>query len=153
MRIAIVALALAVLAVTWTIMAGARSNEDPDLFAYKDVAVVGEGARLYSENCASCHGAALEGQPNWRERDAQGYLPAPPHDETGHTWHHPTAQLIEITRIGTERIVGGGYKSRMPGFEASLSDADISAVLAYIKSTWPEHIIERHDQINADSQS
>ena len=24
------------------------------------------GAQLYAENCASCHGAALEGEANWR---------------------------------------------------------------------------------------
>jgi mono/diheme cytochrome c family protein len=37
----------------------------------------------------------------------------------------------------TAAIVGGGYESDMPGFEA-VSDAEVHAVLAYIKSTWPD---------------
>jgi hypothetical protein len=33
-----------------------------------------------------------------------------------------------------------------------LSDAEIIAVLAYIKSTWPPRIIARHDRLNADAE-
>ena len=52
-------------------------------------AVVALGEQVYAQNCAACHGAKLEGQANWRQRGFNGYMPAPPHDETGHTWHHP----------------------------------------------------------------
>ena len=52
------------------------------------------GSENYQEHCASCHGVNLEGQPNWREYKADGSLPAPPHDETGHTWHHDTKMLL-----------------------------------------------------------
>ena len=45
------------------------------------------GFNNYQEYCASCHGVNLEGQANWRSRNQDGTLPAPPHDETGHTWH------------------------------------------------------------------
>lgn len=117
---------------------------------HRDSEVVALGNALYRENCASCHGVELEGQADWQARDADGYLPAPPHDETGHTWHHPTEQLFAITKLGTEAIVGGGYKSNMIGFGDVLSDAEIHAVLAYIKSTWPDRIIERHDQMDAN---
>ncbi|MXQ08375.1 c-type cytochrome [Alphaproteobacteria bacterium GH1-50] len=110
---------------------------------------VAMGAEIYAENCASCHGAALEGEENWRERDADGYLPAPPHDASGHTWHHPTEQLFEITKYGTETVVGGGYRSNMAGFGDILTDDEIRAVLAYIKSTWPDRIIERHNELDA----
>ena len=48
-----------------------------------------QGKTVYTANCAACHGANLEGQANWRERLDNGRLPAPPHDKTGHTWHHP----------------------------------------------------------------
>lgn len=114
-----------------------------------DAETVALGQGLYAENCAACHGANLEGQADWQSRDADGYLPAPPHDETGHTWHHPTEQLFAITKLGTEAIVGGGYKSNMAGFGDVLSDDDIYAILAFIKSTWPDRIIERHDQMDA----
>lgn len=126
-------------------------GQDP--FAYRDDRIVAEGEVIYAENCASCHGAGLEGQPNWRESDADGYLPAPPHDDTGHTWHHPDLQLLEIVRNGTAAYAGGGYRSNMPGFGDVLSDDQILAVLAYIKHTWPKRIIARHDELNEAYES
>ena len=111
---------------------GGADASDPELVA--------RGSVVYSESCASCHGSNLEGQPNWQERKADGMLPAPPHDVTGHTWHHGDAQLFEITKRGTEAVVGGNYKSDMRGFADELDDADIWAVLAYIKSQWPADI-------------
>ena len=98
------------------------------------------GQRLYLENCASCHGANLEGQPEWRSRLPNGRVPAPPHHAVGHTWHHPDRVLVDIVKRGTAAIVGTGYKSDMPGFEDVLTDEDITAVIDYIKSTWPEWI-------------
>ena len=116
--------------------------------AYRDAASVARGQQVYAEYCASCHGAALEGEPDWRQADESGLLPAPPHDETGHTWHHPDAQLFELTKRGPAAIVGGGYESNMPGFDGVLTDQEIWDVLAYIKSTWPARIIEIHNQRN-----
>ncbi|GGG52471.1 hypothetical protein GCM10010964_44530 [Caldovatus sediminis] len=104
-----------------------------------DPAQVALGRRVYAERCASCHGANLEGQPNWRERRPDGRLPAPPHDATGHTWHHPDAQLIELTRKGLSGILPG-YESDMPAFEGVLPEAEIAAVIAFITSTWPPEI-------------
>lgn len=121
------------------------------LFPYTDKTVTRAGQALYAENCASCHGAQLEGEPDWRTRDADGYLPAPPHDETGHTWHHPDEQLLAITMLGTEKLVGNGYKSRMAGYEGQLSEDEAISILAYIKSTWPARVIEQHNQINASN--
>lgn len=96
------------------------------------------GQELYAENCASCHGANLEGQqPDWKRRLENGRMPAPPHDATGHTWHHADQDLLVITRDGLGAIVPG-YESDMPAFGSFLSDEEIRAVLAYIKSTWPE---------------
>jgi mono/diheme cytochrome c family protein len=107
---------------------------------------------LYQGFCASCHGAELEGEPNWRVRGEDGLLPAPPHDETGHTWHHPDAQLIAMTQHGVAALVGNGYQSAMIGFGDVMSEAEIMATLAYIKSTWPDEVIEIHNQINASRQ-
>ena len=100
--------------------------------------VIKQGRQVYADQCAVCHGAQLEGQPDWRSPLPSGRLPAPPHDETGHTWHHRDDILFRIVKEGTAAIVGGGYESDMPGFGDVLSDAEIRAVLAYIKSTWPE---------------
>ena len=100
--------------------------------------VIEQGRQVYADQCASCHGAQLEGQPDWKTPLPSGRLPAPPHDAGGHTWHHPDDILFRIVREGTAAIVGGGYESDMPGFADLLSDAEIRVVLAYIKSTWPE---------------
>lgn len=118
---------------------------------YDNPAAVRAGQQIYADNCASCHGDALQGEPNWRDRDADGYLPAPPHDASGHTWHHPDRVLFLTTKYGTEAMVGGSYRSRMAGYEDILTDGDILAVLAFIKSTWPAAVIRRHDMINAQA--
>ena len=60
----------------------------------EDLSVTKIGKTVYMENCASCHGAVLEGQANWQQRDSDGYMPAPPHDASGHTWHHPSSYLF-----------------------------------------------------------
>ena len=104
-------------------------------------AVRDPGAQLYAEHCASCHGADLEGQPNWRERKSDGRLPAPPHDHSGHTWHHPMEMLFQMTRDGlVPPLAPEGYQSDMPAFGGVLSDDDIRAVLGYIERQWPEEV-------------
>lgn len=105
-----------------------------------DLQLVAQGETLYQQYCASCHGVELEGQPNWRRRDENGFLPAPPHDASGHTWHHPDQLLFDVTKYGTAAVVGRGYKSNMTAFEEQLSDAEIWAVLSFIKSRWPPRI-------------
>jgi len=131
-------------------MAGAAgASESAGVLPYRDAAAVARGERIYAATCASCHGAVLQGQPDWQTRDAEGYLPAPPHDETGHTWHHPDALLLEIVRRGTAAVVGQGYQSRMPGYAGTLTEAEMREVLGYIKSTWPERVIAIHTKINA----
>jgi mono/diheme cytochrome c family protein len=114
-----------------------------------DQQLVSRGQIVYAAQCAACHGANLEGQPNWRERLPSGRLPAPPHDPTGHTWHHPDAVLIDIIEHGLVpgRTAPAGYESDMPAYAQLLSDADIVAVLAYIKSTWPAEILELQKQM------
>lgn len=100
------------------------------------------GRTLYADNCASCHGANLEGQPDWRLPNADGVLPAPPHDRTGHTWHHDDALLFEYTKLGGQAAleVRGvtGFNSEMPAFGETLTDDEIWDTLAYIRSTWSD---------------
>lgn len=96
------------------------------------------GRVIYADYCAVCHGANLEGQPNWQTPPPNGRMPAPPHDETGHTWHHGDEALFAITKFGLGSIVRG-IESDMPGFRGVLTDYEINAVLAFIKSTWSEN--------------
>lgn len=137
--------ALAVAALAWWQLAGPADAGippiDPD-----DGEQVALGERVYAQACAACHGANLEGEPNWRERGADGLLPAPPHDETGHTWHHSREQLFLITRDGVEAYAPEGYRSAMPGFADQLSEAEIAASIAYIMAQWPDEVRAAHAQ-------
>jgi len=107
---------------------------------------------VYAKHCATCHGAKLEGQSNWRQRLPTGQFPAPPHDQSGHTWHHPDPYLFETTKYGWQRFAPPGYKSTMLGFQDVLSDAEIWAVLAFIKSHWPPSIQEQQERLNTREQ-
>lgn len=111
-------------------------GDDPRA-SLRDAAKVAGGAKLYEQHCAACHGAKLEGQLNWRRRLPNGRLPAPPHDETGHTWHHPDSVLFGITKNGlVPPYAPKGYESDMPAFGGKITDEEIWAVLAYIKGHW-----------------
>lgn len=106
-----------------------------------DPARIALGQKLYAQHCAVCHGAQLEGQPDWRRRLPNGRLPAPPHDDSGHTWHHPDEVLFGITKNGlAPPYAPPGYPSDMPAFAGKLSDDEIRAVLAYIASHWSDDV-------------
>ena len=108
--------------------------------------LLNNGAKIYRTHCAVCHGINLEGQKGWNIKDGQNNILAPPHDETGHTWHHSDEDLFYITKYGGAGQAG--VASAMPGYEQILSDKKIISVLSFIKSTWPVQIRLQHDQIN-----
>ena len=111
-------------------------------------AAVAQGQTLYGAHCASCHGANLEGQPEWRSPQADGTLPAPPHNDDGHTWHHPDALLFDYTKRGGQALAPEGFKSAMPPFAATLSDSEIWAILSFIKSRWSLPAQTRQGRLN-----
>ncbi|MGH8682743.1 MAG: c-type cytochrome [Burkholderiales bacterium] len=102
------------------------------------------GRTIYVQHCASCHGANLEGQANWQQRLPNGRMPAPPHDDSGHTWHHPDAVLFGITEYGLVpgKYAPPKYESDMPGFGGVLTDDEIRAVLGYIETRWSPKVLE-----------
>ncbi len=126
-----------------------RDGSDAKALQPENPQVVSDGRDLYAEPCASCHGADLEGQPDWRSPGPDGRFPAPPRDASGHSGHHTDEVLFELTKQGPAAFTGPGYESAMPAFDGILSDAEIVAVLSYIKSRWPERIRQRHDAMNA----
>lgn len=124
-----------------------KSSADPD-----NPRQVALGKSVYDQQCASCHGIRLEGQPNWRERLPSGRYPAPPHDASGHTWHHPDAVLFGITKHGLlpGKYAPPGYQSDMPAFGGALSDEKTWAMLAYIKSSWPQDIRKAQREVTLE---
>lgn len=103
-----------------------------------------QGERIYEAQCASCHGVNLEGAPNWRVANADGTMPPPPHNETGHTWHHDMQMLFDYTKFGGEEALRRrgipNVKSGMPAFDGILDDGEVRTVLAYIEASWPTEI-------------
>ncbi len=148
------AVVLAVLLVAGTLVSALWSSSAPRADP-ANATQVALGRTAYAKHCASCHGAKLEGQPNWRDRLPNGRMPAPPHDETGHTWHHPEGVLFGITKEGLVpgKYAPKGYQSDMPGFGGELSDDEIWAVLAYVKSTWPQRELAYQRDVDRQSRS
>ena len=94
------------------------------------------GRGVYAKHCASCHGVRAEGAPNWEQPDAQGELPAPPHDAEGHTWKHSDAMLYRIVMQGWRDPFNKTKRLTMPGFSGILSPKEVRAVIAYLKTLW-----------------
>ena len=126
-------------AVEYSARAGSVNSDDPK--------VIREGRRVYLLNSASCHGTNLEGQPDWDLQLPSGAYPAPPHDASGHTWHHPDDELIAMTKFGGAEYSREGVKSNMPSFRDTLEDREIRAIISYIKSRWPEEILKAQEVI------
>jgi len=147
-KLIITGAAIAVIgAVAWAYM---RAVTGGDAIIHADAGnadLVARGAPIYADSCAACHGANLEGQPNWRAKGPDGRFPAPPHDRTGHTWHHPDTYLFAVTKRGGQEGAPAGFVSGMPPYAEILTDAEIWAVLAFIKSRWPEEIRTRHAEM------
>jgi mono/diheme cytochrome c family protein len=112
-----------------------------------DPKLVAQGEPLYTQHCASCHGANLEGVPDWKIIQPDGKLLSPPHDTSGHTWHHPDDLLVSV-------IVDGGDPSisDMPGFRDILTDEEMIAILSFIKSSWGQEEREFQWWITARDQ-
>ena len=100
------------------------------------------GERVYAANCAGCHGVNLEGEPDWKTQNEDKSFRVPPHDESGHTWHHDDFMLLDSIRLGGARFEGVdiGGTSDMPAFEATLTEEEMEAVLVFIKNSWPDDI-------------
>jgi len=155
LRFTLVGLAAVIMAFTAINMSGFFEADLPPQFISPDptdVMLVNTGQVIYADHCAACHGDELEGEKDWKKRRADGSLPAPPHDETGHTWHHADELLLQIISRGGQAFMPKGTTSNMPGFGDKISMREISAVLAFIKSRWPLEILDRQQKITAGSK-
>lgn len=120
-----------------------RSRQMPRLVADAgDPHLVAAGASVYAARCAICHGERLQGQLGWRDGLRAEHPPAPALDADGFAWHNPDRALVGIIRHG---VAAHG----MPAFAEELSEDDIWAVVAFMKSAWPAETRQRHDRLNA----
>jgi mono/diheme cytochrome c family protein len=119
-----------------------QSRQTPRLVADSgSPGTVAAGRAVYAARCAACHGDRLQGQPGWRDELRAEHPPPPALDADGFAWHNPDRALVGIIRHG---IVARG----MPAFAGQVSDDDIWAVVAFMKSTWPEETRQHHDSLN-----
>lgn len=110
-------------------------------------AQIATGNKIYDQNCASCHGP--QGQGQYPEAplkpDKEGLFGAPPHNATGHTWHHADGLILDIIRNG--RVDSGFHP--MPAFKDKLTEEEIQAVLVYIKIWWKPDQLEFQATVSA----
>jgi len=121
--------------------------EDNQAADRHNAAQVALGKSLYQANCAFCHGDKLEGKPGWDKNYPSGRRPALPLNGEGAIARLSDDDLFDLTKYGGQPFSPADYKNDMPGFEMQLGDADIWAILAYMKSVWPEEVIERQREM------
>jgi mono/diheme cytochrome c family protein len=106
----------------------APADTDPREVPQAGAAVLARGGKLYEQHCAACHGAQGEGVPG-------AY---PPLAGNRAVTMPVTANLVQV-------VLNGGYPPAtrgnprpfgMPPFATVLPDADVAAVLTYIRSSW-----------------
>jgi mono/diheme cytochrome c family protein len=103
-----------------------------------------QGAALYAQNCASCHGPGGRGQNPARPSGAlvperEGFI-APALDGRGHCAEHPREELVRIVREGS-RVPG----SPMIGVQGRLTDPEIRAIVSYLESLWDRRTRNRYE--------
>ena len=142
LRLSVKARPIVMAALLVAVVPGCGTSEPGDAPPTSALTIVAEGAELYAANCAACHGSNLEGVADWQVANDDGSYKPPPHDTSGHTWHHGDLTLLQIISEGS-----GFAQSQMPVFGDELSDAEILKTLEFIKTSWgPE---ERKFQLTA----
>ena len=87
-----------------------------------------DGAKIYQTNCSSCHQATGAGVPGT-------FPPLADNPVVG----GEAKQVIHIVKYGLSgkvEVLGKTYNGMMPAWGQQLSDADIAAVVTYIRSSW-----------------
>ncbi len=93
-----------------------------------DKAATADGAALFAANCQACHQATGQGLPNV----------FPP--LAGSEWVQGSpdrlAKIVLHGVTGNLTVKAQAYNGVMPTFEAKFSDAELAAVLSYVRRTW-----------------
>ncbi|WP_420563102.1 c-type cytochrome [Thalassobaculum sp.] len=120
---------------------------------HTNAAQVGLGHTLYDQHCAYCHGADLAGQPGWDRDYPQGGRPPLPLEGTAPIWRLTDRDLFDVIKFGGQPFSPPTYSNEMPAFESTLADADIWAIISFMKSRWPEEVHTRQKETAAEQGS
>lgn len=118
---------------------------------HTNAAQVGLGHTLYDQHCAFCHGADLKGKPGWDGEFPDGNRPALPLDGAAPIWRLSDRDIFDVVKYGGQPFSPPSYHNAMPAFETELADADIWAILSYVKSHWTEETHTRQKETTAES--
>jgi cytochrome c oxidase cbb3-type subunit 2 len=90
-----------------------------------------KGGALFTANCSACHQASGEGLPG-------AFPPLKGNDVVNDD--DPTMHIqVVLNGLHDAKVGGVAYGSAMPPFAATLSDADISNIVNYERSSWGNH--------------
>jgi mono/diheme cytochrome c family protein len=136
-----------------TLLIACSLQSDKARFIATNPELYEQGEQIYVQTCAACHGIAGEGQyPDApAQRDATGRFGAPPHNENGHTWHHDDELLYRYVTEGGMGTPQDFYP--MPAFREQLDDAQIEAVIFYIKGFWTEEQRQFQQQVTDEARN
>lgn len=104
------------------------TDNDPREVVVAPAPVLDRGAKVYEQNCAKCHGEQGQGVPG-------AYPPL-----AGNR-----AVTLPVTSNLVQVVLNGGFPPAtrghprpfgMPPFATTLSDADVAAVLTYVRASW-----------------
>ncbi len=118
-------------------------NQSATVADHSNASQVALGHSLYDQHCAYCHGAALEGRTGWAGDFPTGGRPPLPLDGSAAIWRLGDRDLFDVSKFGGQPFSPPTYRNEMPGFEGQLADADLWAIIAFVKSRWPEEVRER----------
>lgn len=95
------------------------------------------GEYQYNLVCAHCHGYEGQGQlaESIPQTEALGMHTVPAHNADSHVYQHPDQLLIRVIKEGVQNPLS---HFPMPAFEGALTDEQINAILAYIKTWWTD---------------
>ena len=115
---------------------GCSERESPVKDRWYTSSQVKNGAVVFRNGCASCHGDEAQGiVSDWRQPLADGGYPPPPLNGSAHAWHHPLPVLKRTIRNGTIPLGG-----KMPPFKDKLTDKEIESAIAFFQHKWSDQI-------------
>lgn len=92
------------------------------------VASANDGAKVFDTNCASCHGANGQGIP--------GAIPPLAKNPTVVGDAAKVIHIVKYGLTGAIKVNGHPFNGQMPPWGTTLSNADVAAVLTYVRSSW-----------------